>query len=56
MYATIKGETKTLDTYDFDIAGGDIMCLVIQGIGYFLFVFIIEFLREMKTISQIIFP
>ncbi|EAR99563.1 ABC transporter family protein (macronuclear) [Tetrahymena thermophila SB210] len=56
LYATVVGSQTLAGTYDMDMAGGDIMCLAIEGAAYFLLVFIIEFFKDMKPISQIICP
>lgn len=46
LYATVEGYKDKKDVYDFDIAGGDILFLGIEGFVYFILVFILEKLED----------
>ncbi len=46
LYAIVEGYNDKKDVYDFDIAGGDILFLGIEGFVYFILVFILEKLED----------
>ena len=46
LYASVEGYRKVKNVYDFDISGGDILLLGIEGFVYLVLVFILEALED----------
>jgi hypothetical protein len=52
LYAAVEGYKTVKDVYDFDIAGGDILYLGLEGFVYMALVFILEALEDSGKISS----
>jgi len=50
-FASLKGSKVIPSVYDFDIAGGDIMMMAIEGLVYYIFIFVYEKLRTIPSIT-----
>jgi ATP-binding cassette subfamily A (ABC1) protein 3 len=51
-YALVEGYKNPKDTYDLDIAGGDIMYLCLGGVVYMILVFVIEMLEDSGQLQK----
>ena len=51
LYSVVEGYKDKKDVFDFDISGGDVLYLGIEGVIYFLFVFIIEYTSRIPSIT-----
>ena len=50
-YAVLEGNFTPYDIYDMNIAGGDVLFMAIEGVVYFLLVFVVEILIRMPSLS-----
>ncbi|EAS01530.2 ABC transporter family protein (macronuclear) [Tetrahymena thermophila SB210] len=54
LYATVIGKTVQQSTWDLDIAGGDVMMLCLEGIFYYVLIFLVEYLKQKKSVKDLL--
>ena len=52
-YATLEGKKEAYLIYDMNIAGGDVLLMSLEGLVYFILVFIVEKVIRLPSITQI---
>lgn len=52
-YALFDHRKDIPDAYELDIAGGDILMLLIEGVVYLLLIFVIEKINHISSITRI---
>lgn len=53
-YNTFKEKAGVKDTFDMDVAGGDILMLSIEGFVFFGLVFVVEYFKTKKSIRAVL--
>ncbi len=51
LYSVVEGYKDKKDVFDYDISGGDILYLSLEGIIYFLMIFVIEYISRIPSIT-----
>ena len=54
LYATNDDKTHPYETFDMNIAGGDVLMLSLEGVVYMLLIFLYEHLSHRKGFSEMI--
>ncbi|KAL4430213.1 hypothetical protein ABPG74_014772 [Tetrahymena malaccensis] len=52
LYASSIGNKQQQGTWDLDIAGGDVMMLCIEGVFYYILIFLVEYLTQKNFIKN----
>lgn len=52
LYSIVEGYPKKKDALDFDITGGDILYLGLEGVLYFLFTLLVERLSQIESVMK----
>jgi ATP-binding cassette subfamily A (ABC1) protein 3 len=51
LYSVVEGYKDKKDVFDFDISGGDVLYLGVEGFVYFLIIFLIEYMSHIPSIT-----
>lgn len=52
LYQVVEGYAVQEGVFDFDISGGDILYLGVEGFVFFFLIFIVEYLSHVQSITQ----
>lgn len=53
LYAAVEGYKNPKEVWDFDISGGDLLLLGVEGFLYYLLIFLIEKLEDNGSFAKL---